>query len=164
MSAASSQKFSYEQSSDATAPDWAGVAAGAWEAPSWKAAAREYHEARQDSGGKPPQRPDPQLLALLDPKVSLERAWHELNSLKNRAASPTIEALMMGLRERGISALTEPKVRRRLSECDEQQVAEVGNRLQKLKPEVLRLGKGKLHRGWTAEEVEILLQTWGALR
>ena len=133
--------------SDTAAPDWAGVAASAWEAPSWKVAAREYHEAREHSGGKPPKPSDPQFE---------RRSGH--------AASMTVESLMMGLRERSIAALTEPKVRRRLSECDEQQVAEVGNRLQKLKPEVLRLGKGKLHSGWTAEEVEILLQTWGALR
>jgi len=56
------------------APDWAAVAADAWEAPSWKGAAREYHEARQRSGGKPPQPPDPLLLALLDPAISLEQA------------------------------------------------------------------------------------------
>jgi hypothetical protein len=160
---ASPEKSRYGQSADTRVPDWVGVAASAWEAPSWESAAHEYHEARQRSGDKP-QPPDPHLLALLDPKASLERAWHELNSLKDRAAAATIEALMMGLRERGIAALTEPKVRRRLSECDEQQVVEVGNRLQKLKPEVSRLGKGKLHRGWTAEQVEILLQTWGALR
>jgi len=118
MSAASPRNFRYGPS-DTAVPDWAGVTARAWEAPSWKEAA---------------------------------------------APQSTVEALMMGLRERGIAALTEPKVRRRLSECDEQQVAEVGNRLQKLKPGILRLGKGKLHRGWTPEEVEILLQTWGALR
>jgi len=146
MSAAS-RKPIYGQSPEATTPDWAGVAADAWSAPSWKVAAREYHEAREHSGGKPPKPSDPQLE---------RRSGH--------AASMTVEALMIGLRERGIAALTEPKVRRRLSECDEQQVAEVGDRLQKLKPEVLRRGKGKLHRGWTAEEVEILLQTWGALR
>ena len=50
------------------------MAADAWEAPSWKGAAREYHEARQRSGGKPPQPPDPLLLALLDPAISLEQA------------------------------------------------------------------------------------------
>jgi hypothetical protein len=117
------------------APDWADKARSAWDAPGWQAAAAN--------------------------DVSLG-----LNDQRRRgeAAATTVEALMMGLRERGIAALTEPKVRHRLSECDEQQVAEVGNRLQKLKPEILRLGKGKLHRGWTAEEVEILLQTWGALR
>jgi hypothetical protein len=143
---ASLQNFRYEPS-DTALPDWAGVAAGAWEAPSWKAAAREYHAARERAGGRPPQ-----------------PSGVQLDHGSGRAASMTVEALMMGLRERGIAALTEPKVRHRLSECDEQQVAEVGNRLQKLRPEVLRLGKGKLHRGWTAEEVEVLLQTWGALR
>jgi hypothetical protein len=62
MSAAS-RKAAYR---NATVPDWAAVAADAWEVPSWKAAAREYHQARDRSGDKPPQPPDPQLLALLD--------------------------------------------------------------------------------------------------
>jgi hypothetical protein len=110
-----------------------------------------------------PPRPD-RLRQLLGNDVSLERAWHELSSLRDRAAASIVEALMFALRERGIAALTEPKIRGWLSECDDRQVAEIGDRLQKLKPEVLRLGKGKLHRGWTAEEVESLVQTWSALR
>jgi hypothetical protein len=156
--------------SDTAVPDWAGVAASAWEAPSWKEAAADYHKTRN---GRPSiveieSEKLSQLRRLMADDVSLDRVWDEVNRAAraryNAAPQPTVEALMMGLRERGIAALLEPKVRRRLSECNEQQVAEVGNRLQKLKPEVLRLGKDKLHRGWTAEEVEILLQTWGALR
>jgi hypothetical protein len=96
MSAAS-RKSIYGQSPEATASDLAAVAAGGWEAPSWKTDAREYHEAGEHSGGKPPKPSDPQLE---------RRSGH--------AASMTVEALMMGLRERGIAALTEPKVRRRL--------------------------------------------------
>jgi hypothetical protein len=110
-----------------------------------------------------PPRPD-RLRQLLGNDVSLERAWHELSSLRDRAAASIVEALMFALRERGIAALTEPKIRGWLSECDDRQVAEIGDRLQRLKPGVLRLGKGKLHRGWTAEEVESLVQTWSALR
>ena len=55
--AAALQKDRYGQSSDATAPDWAAMAAGAWGASSWKSAAREYHGARQRCGGKPPDLP-----------------------------------------------------------------------------------------------------------
>jgi hypothetical protein len=110
-----------------------------------------------------PARPD-RLRQVPGNDVSLERAWHELSSLRGRAAASTVEALMFALRERGIAALTEPKIRSWLSNCDDRQVAEVGDRLQKLKPEVLRVGKGKLHRGWTGEEVEGLLQTWSVLR
>jgi hypothetical protein len=51
MSAAS-RKAAYR---NATVPDWAAVAADAWEVPSWKAAAREYHQARDRSGDKPDQ-------------------------------------------------------------------------------------------------------------
>jgi hypothetical protein len=110
-----------------------------------------------------PPRPEG-LSQLLGNDVWLEGTWHELGSLRGRAAASTVEALMFALRERGIAALTERKIRSWLSDCDDRQVAELGDRLQKLKPAVLRLGKGKLHRGWTAGEVEALLQTWSVLR
>jgi hypothetical protein len=98
------------------------------------------------------------LRRLLDPNVSLERAYAEINSdrLKGRAASSTVEALMMGLRERGTGALREPDVRRRLAELDDAQILEVAGRLQKLKPEVTR--------AWSADEVEALLQLRETLR
>src|SRR5919204_2292642 len=98
-----------------------------------------------------PARPD-RLRQLLGNDVSFERVWHELSSLRGRAAASTFEALMFALRERGIAALTERKIRSWLSDCDDRQVAEIGDRLQKLKPDVLRLGQGKLRRGWTAEQ------------
>jgi len=74
---ASPQKARYEQLLGSTALDWRALAADAWKGPSWANAAREYHEARQDSAGKP-RPPDPQLVALLDPKVSLEQAQRRL--------------------------------------------------------------------------------------
>jgi hypothetical protein len=154
MSAASSeQKARYVQSSDAASPDWAAVAAGAWEAPSWKTAAREYHEAREHSGGKPPQPPDPRLVALLGPKVSLEQAQRRLieRHESGRAATSTIEALMYALR-RGGAVLTDPNNARRLSELSEAQLHGVCARLQNLKPTIARL--------WTAEEVEALVAIW----
>jgi hypothetical protein len=139
--------------SDTAVPDWAGVAAGAWEAPSWKDAAREYHEARQGSGGKPPQPPDPHLLALLDPKVSLEQAQRRLfQRRRDGAAASTVEALMFGLRD-GIDALpAKPERLRRLWELSETQLDEVCARLQNFKPEIAR--------PWMADEVAALVSIW----
>jgi len=57
---------------------------------------------------------------------------------------------MFSLRERGTKALAEMDTKRRLSELSDQQVIEVGNRLQKLKPEIAR--------AWTKAEVETLFQ------
>jgi hypothetical protein len=149
MSAAS-RKAAYR---NATAPEWAAVAADAWEAPSWKAAAREYHEARQRSGGKPPQPPDPLLLALLDPKVSLEQAQRRLlERRRDGAAASTVEALMFGLRD-GIDALpTKPERLRRLSELSAEQLKAVCARLQNFKPIIAR--------PWTADEVTALVAIW----
>jgi hypothetical protein len=61
------------------------------------------------------------------------------------ARRTTVEALMFSLRERGTGALSEPPVARRLLELNDQQVIEVGNRLQKLNK-------------WTRAEVTLLFQ------
>jgi cytochrome c553 len=67
------------------------------------------------------------------------------------APQTTVEALMLGLRERGTKAPEESAVKRRLSQLSDQQMIEVGNRVQQLKPEIAR--------AWSATEVEILFQT-----
>jgi hypothetical protein len=151
---ASPEKARYRRSSDATSPDWATVAADAWEAPSWKTAAREYHEAREHAGGKPPQPPDPQLLNLLDAKVSLEQTQRSLlERRRDGAAASTVEALMFGLRD-GIEALpANPDRLRRLSELSADQLREVCARLQNFKPTIAR--------PWTADEVAALVRIWG---
>jgi hypothetical protein len=147
---ATSRKSIYGQSPEATAPDWAAVAADAWEAPSWEAAAREYHEARQRSGGKPQQPPDPQLLALLDPKVSLEQAQRRLlDHRRGGAAASTVEALVYSLR-RGVDVLAEPDPARRLAELSDDQLLQVGERLRRLNLEIAR--------AWSAEDVAVLMQ------
>jgi len=64
------------------------------------------------------------------------------------APQPTVEALMYSLRGRGVKALEESATWRRLSSLSDQQVIEVGDRLQKLRPEIAR--------PWSAEEVEVL--------
>jgi len=66
------------------------------------------------------------------------------------APEVTVEALMYSLRTRGTKALEEPATKRRVSELSDQQVIEVGDRLQKLKPEIAR--------AWSPEEVKALLQ------
>jgi len=67
------------------------------------------------------------------------------------AAAMTVEALTYSLRERGTKALAEPDTRRRLSQCSDAQVIEVGNRLQRLKRHT---GLGP----WWSDEVGQLLR------
>ena len=79
------------------------------------------------------------------------RAYHEISSRRDGGApAATVEALMFSLRERGTKALSEPDVKRRLFELSDQQVIEVGDRLQKLKSEIAR--------AWSTEEVKLLLR------
>jgi hypothetical protein len=84
--------------------------------------------------------------------VSFEAIWRELNTIKCRVAASTVEALMLGLGERGVKALSKSAVRRRLSELSEQQIHEVCARLQRLKPEIAR--------AWAPDEVIVLLDAW----
>lgn len=151
--AASPEKARYEQLLGSTALDWRALAADAWSGPSWVNLAREYHEARQDSSGKP-QPPDPQLVARLTPKVSLEQAQRRLfEQGRDGAAASTIEALMFGLRD-GIEALpARPERLRRISELSAEQIKEVCARLQNFKPTIAR--------PWTADEVTALVRIWG---
>ena len=95
---------------------------------------------------------DAHKLLLLEPGVSLERAWHELKAahFRGRAAQSTVEALMYSLRERGIKERSEPDTQRRISELSEEQLHDVGSRLQAL----------KIVRAWTAEDIEQLVDTW----
>jgi hypothetical protein len=93
------------------------------------------------------------LLRLLDPSISLQRAWNEMSSravIEGRAAMSTVEALMFGLRERGATALDETHSRQRLTQLDDDQALEIAGRLQRLKPEIAP--------AWSADEVEQLLE------
>jgi hypothetical protein len=90
------------------------------------------------------------LRRLHKSSVSLERAYTELNRTPGRAAASTIEALMFGLRERGVAALNEPKVQSRLAALSDVQLLEVATRLQKLKPEIAR--------AWNGDEIETLIR------
>ena len=73
----------------------------------------------------------------------------ETGRRRDGAPQPTVEALRYSLRG-GAEALQERDTLRRLSDLSDQQVIEVGNRLQKLKPEIAR--------AWSAEEVETLFK------
>src|SRR5262249_28667745 len=97
------------------------------------------------------------LRALLDDSVSLERAYAEIHArhFAGRAAESTVEALMLGLRERGTAALQELKVRGRLVQLSEGQLREVAGRLGNRKP--------KIARPWSSVEIEHLLMAWREL-
>ena len=132
--------------------DWKKVAADALNAPSWKEAAKQYH---RDRAGRPliveigPEHLK-RLRRLMDPATSLERAWDEIGRKNGGVPQATVEAFVFSLRSRGTKAVEESATKRRLFDLSEQQVIEVGNRLQRLKPEIAR--------AWSAAEVEILLQ------
>jgi hypothetical protein len=92
------------------------------------------------------------LRKLMADDVSRAEVWFELNSahVRGQAAASTVEALMFSLRERGTAALSERDTQRRISELSEQQLHEVGTRLQAL----------KIVKAWTAEEIGRLVETW----
>ena len=136
---------------------WKEIAAEAWDGPSWKQAALEYHHARGDCTLTVETPPEglKRLRQLLESNVSLERAYRETGTLKGRAAASTVEALMFELRG-GTKALSEPVVRRRLSELSEHQLRDVGTRLQRLKPEIAN--------AWSAAEIPNLISVWTELQ
>jgi hypothetical protein len=94
------------------------------------------------------------LHQLIEPSISLEQAWCVLNlaAQLDRAAASTLEALMFSLRQRRTAALSEPTTQYRLGELSEQQLHEVGARLQHLEPEIAK--------PWSADEIEQLTRTW----
>ena len=129
-----------------------------WKDKNWKEAARDYHAQR--GGSRTVIEIEParlrRLRQLLNDSVSLERAWHELNAahIHGRAAQATAEALMFSLRSRGTKALDKPDTKRRIGELSEEQLHEVGGRLQRLKPEIAK--------AWTAAQIGRLVETWVA--
>ena len=65
---------------------------------------------------------------LLDDSVSIDRAYREI-SANRPTPQATVEAVMVGVRERGVKALTEPDMLRRLAGCDEAAKAEINRRV-----------------------------------
>jgi hypothetical protein len=106
-----------------------------WEGESWKEAARKNRAEREVA----PRKEHPgmeQLRRLLDPNVSIERAWTEIyrHRQTGRVAASSVEALTLELRERGEAALAKPESRRRLAALSTTQVREVIARLIALRP------------------------------
>src|SRR5262245_40998762 len=97
---------------------------------------REWERADRDRAGRVlVVETDPadlqRLRILLDPNVTLDRAYAEIQAHYRRqgAALSTVEAVMWSLRTRGVAALREPDTRRRIAQLSEQQIIEVGDRL-----------------------------------
>jgi hypothetical protein len=94
---ATSRKSIYGQSPEATAPDWAAVAAGAWAAPGWRETAIDYHKncaARRTIVEIEPERLT-ELRRLMADDVSLEQAQRKLpGHRRDGSAASTVEALM----------------------------------------------------------------------
>jgi hypothetical protein len=78
--------------------------------------------------------------AKLDPKIDNHHG----------AAASTIEALLFGLRERGTVALDDPEVWARLAQLSDDQVVDVAERLQRIKPEV--------GQAWRDDQINKLLE------
>jgi hypothetical protein len=108
----------------------------AWDAPSWKKAALDFHAKR--NGRVPEVEIEParlrRLRRLRNNNVTLERAHAEFaGKPTDRAATSTVEALAYQLRG-GVAALREPPALRRLSELNEAQMREIADRLTKRTP------------------------------
>ena len=106
-----------------------------WEGESWKKAARWYHENRQgrtlivESHLSQKKR----LRRLLSNDVSLAEAWRELNAPENRPTPQvSLEAIMVGVRERGLKALEERANIERLSRYDESARAQINSRIARI--------------------------------
>lgn len=83
---------------------------------------------------------------IFDPSESLGALWARLNHPKRwgEAAPTTVEALMYSLRQRGAAALFEPDCQRRVSELSREQVKEVIERLDRLRPKYSAITDGLL--------------------
>jgi hypothetical protein len=106
------------------------LALEAWDAPSWREAAADYHKDR--AGRRLAVEIEPQRLVrlrrLMAPGISLERAWHELQ--RNRPPPKAIiDAVVQAVRERGLKALHEPSTARRLTACDANARGEITKRI-----------------------------------
>lgn len=116
---------------------WRAIAIAAWDAPSWREAAADYHKIiranRPTMETTPPERLA-QLRRLMADNVSLDRASHELNdSSKRPTPQATVEAIMFAVRARGVAALKEPATKERLSRCDAAALTQIDQRLTKLR-------------------------------
>ena len=121
----------------------------AWNAPSWREAALDYHKSRS----VPSHRDDPdlqRLRKLLDDRVTLAAAWAAMH--RNRPAPEAmLEALVFSLR-RGDGELAQPDTQRRLSALDADQLEAVCLRVQAFQPAIAE--------PWSAEDADLLISAW----
>jgi hypothetical protein len=69
---------------------------------------------------------------LLDPAVSLDSAYRQINEARSLPTPQTVvEAIMYCVREQGLAALKEPAVIDRLGECDAAAKAQIDCRVAK---------------------------------
>jgi hypothetical protein len=67
---------------------------------------------------------------LMSDSVSLEQAYLEINSHRNRPTPEvTVGAIMLAVRERGLAVLKEPATAARLERCDAAAKAEIERRI-----------------------------------
>jgi hypothetical protein len=127
-----------------------------WDAPSWRQAAKDYHEQR--GGRASTETIEPKRLArlcqLMDPGVTPDGAWHEINRCRP-APKATIDALMLSLR-RGIAELIKPETLQRLSVLDDGQIEDVCLRVQAFQPAI--------GPTWSAADADLLISAWRKLR
>jgi hypothetical protein len=67
-------------------------------------------------------------LRLMAPRISLERAWHELQR-NPPTPKATIDAVLQAVCERGLRALDESTTARRLAVCDANARSEIKKRI-----------------------------------
>jgi hypothetical protein len=110
--------------------DWA---AQAWNSPTWKRAAHDYHQARAGHVLIVETAPEKlaQLRRLMGDDVSHGAAWAEFSDPRNRPTpKATVDAVVFAVRERGLTALKEPAVKERLAGCDAAARAEINKQIE----------------------------------
>ena len=120
-----------------------------WNAPSWRAAAVDYHRDRPSAVEIEPERLA-RLRRLMDDSVSLERTWNALRS-NQPAPKTTVDALMLALRF-GVGALAKPDLQRRLSALDRDQLKDVCCRVQAF--------NATIAEPWSADQAAELISAW----
>ena len=108
----------------------------AWDVPSWRQAAVEYH---RDRPGRLAVEIEPKQLArlrrLMADDVSLDRVWRELNDPGARPTpQTTVNVLFYQLRMDGLAAFEHPNCRRRLAELSTEQLRELMAALIRVSP------------------------------
>jgi hypothetical protein len=99
---------------------------------SWREAAQQYHRDRAGRVLSVVTEPErlAQLRKLMGDNISLDRAWHELNDIRNwPTPAATLNALWWAICERGMNALAEPPISDRIASFDEAARFELDRRI-----------------------------------